>query len=171
MAKARVSRTGLLATFKYPARVEIRAADFEPHSLLRYLDVSMLSKGNHKIEVGVVKGGCCGKKAFAIIKKGMVVAVGVEPCEESKKPLSTTDRALVAAAYKKIGRRWRKWVPVRVEDVFGKAAVARWASGIFDGTCLTVCVGEGTDLSHVTCISCCKKGDRFVCEVNTQTSG
>jgi hypothetical protein len=52
----KTSRTGLLATleYPYPLKVEIRAAEFEPYSSLPYLDVSKLSKGNHKIEVGLV---------------------------------------------------------------------------------------------------------------------
>src|SRR5690242_10372026 len=115
MAK-KTSRTGLLTTleYPYPVKVEVRAAEFEQYSSLRYLDMSKLSKGNHKIEVGLVKGGCCGLRAFAVVRAGMVVAVEVEPCPESKKPLSKNDRALVAAAYKKIGGRPPKWVPASV---------------------------------------------------------
>lgn len=42
------SRTALLATLEYPVEVEIRAAEFEAYSSLRYLDVSRLRKGNHR---------------------------------------------------------------------------------------------------------------------------
>src|ERR1700742_3350798 len=117
----KTSRTGSLATleYPYPVKVEVRAAEFELYSSLSYLDVSKLSKGSHKIEVGLVKGGCCGLRAFAIVKAGMVTAFEAEPCPESKKPLSKNDRALVAAAYRKLGRRPPKWVPVSVEDFFG----------------------------------------------------
>jgi hypothetical protein len=96
----------LLATleYPYPLKVEVRAADFDLYSSLPYLDVSKLRKGNHRVEVGSVKGGCCGLRVFAIVKAGVVVAVDVEPCQKSKKPLSKSERALVAAAYKKIGR-------------------------------------------------------------------
>jgi hypothetical protein len=67
---ARKTRTTLLATLEYPVKVEIHAAEFEPYSSLEHLDVSKLSKGNHKVEVGLVKGGCCGLKAFAMIEAG-----------------------------------------------------------------------------------------------------
>ena len=53
----------------------------------------------------------------------MVVAVKLEPCPQSKKSLSENHRALVAAASKRSAARSPKWVPVSVEDFFGKPAV------------------------------------------------
>jgi hypothetical protein len=156
----KTSRTGLLATleYPYPLKVEIRAAEFEPYSSLRYLDVSKLSKGNHKIEVGHVKGGCCGLRAFAIVKAGMVMAVKVEPCPESKRPLSKNDRALVAAAYKKIGRRPPKWVPVSAEDFFASLPKI----GVSHG-CLTIEWGDWTPESPYYLIMCCDRGGFSKC--------
>jgi hypothetical protein len=165
----KTSRTGLLATleYPYPLKVEVRAAEFEPYSSLPYLDVSKLSKGNHKIEVGLVKGGCCGLRAFAIVKAGMVVAVEVEPCPESKKPLSKNDRALVAAAYKKIGGRPPKWVPVSVEDFFGKPAVSKRLRISIGGGCISITWGDGTDSSPRHTIICCGTDERIVCSIIT----
>jgi hypothetical protein len=164
----KTSRTGLLATleYPYPLKVEVRAAEFEPYSSLPYLDVSKLSKGNHKIEVGLVKGGCCGQRAFAIVKAGMVVALEFEPCPESKKPLSKNDRALVAAAYKKIGGR-PKWVPVSVEDFFGKSAVSKRLGVSIGGGCISITWGDGTDSSPRHTIICCGDGERTVCSIIT----
>jgi len=48
-----------LATFTVPLKVEIRDPEFERLSSLSALDVKRLSKGNHKVEVGFLKGGCC----------------------------------------------------------------------------------------------------------------
>lgn len=168
MAK-KTSRTGLLATleYPYPLKVEIHAAEFEPYSSLPYLDVSKLGKGNHKIEVGIVKGGCCGLKAFAIVKAGMVVAVKVEPCPESKKPLSKKDRALVAAAYKQIGGRRPKWEPVSVKDFFGKPAVSERLGISIGGGCIDVVWGDGTPESPRHIITCCGTGERIVCSIRT----
>src|SRR4051794_40252819 len=165
----KISRGGLLATleYPYPLKVEIRATEFEPYSSLRYLDVSKLSKGNHKIEVGIVKGGCCGLRAFAIVKAAMVVAVKVEPCPESKKPLSKNDRALVAAAYKKIGVRPPKWVPVSVEEFFAKPAVLKRLTIHIGGGCLEICWGDFTPESPRRCITCCDLGERITCSIST----
>jgi hypothetical protein len=167
MAK-KTSRTGLPATleYPYPLKVEIRAAEFEPYSSLTYLDVSKLSKGNHKVEVGIVKGGCCGLKAFAIVKAGMVVAVEVEPCPESK-PLSKKDRALVAAAYKQIGRRPSKWEPVSVKGFFGKPAVSERFPISIGGGCISIVWGDGTPESPRHIITCCDTGVRYVCDIET----
>jgi hypothetical protein len=164
----KASRTGLLATLEYPVKVEIRAAEFEPYSSLPYLDVSKLSKGNHKIEVGFVKGGCCGLKAFAMVKAGMVVAVKFDPCPESKKPLSKSHQALVDAAYKKIGARRRKpkWVPVSVEDFFGKPAISEELIISINEGCISVCWGDLTPESPRICITCCSSGDGHVCSVS-----
>jgi len=169
MAK-KTSRAALLATLDYPVRVEIRAAEFEPLSLLPYLDVSKLSKGNHKIEVGLVKGGCCGRKAFAIVKAGMVVAVKVEPCLESKKPLSKEDRALVAAAYKKVDRRSPEWEPVSVAEVFGKPGVAERLIITVIGSCLNICWGDATPESPRKCVVCCKDGERISCTYSVSST-
>jgi hypothetical protein len=165
----KTSRSGLLATleYRYPLKVEVRAAKFEPYSSLPYLDASQLSKGNHKIEVGLVKGGCCGLRAFAIVKAGMVVAVEVEPCPDSKKPLSKNDSALVAAAYKKIGGRPPKWVPVSVEDFFRKPAVSKRLGVSIGGGCITITWGDGTDSSPRHTIICCGTDGRTVCSIIT----
>ena len=140
------ARTVLLATldYPYPMKVEISAAEFELYSSLAYLDVSKLSKGNHKIEVGMVKGGCCDLKAYAIVKAGMVVAIKVEPCPDDNKPLSKTDRAVVAAAFKKVGRRPAKWKPVGVEEFFRKHAVSKRPVITAGGGCLKICWGDFT---------------------------
>ena len=124
-----------------------------------------MSMGNHKVEVGIVKGGCCGLKAFAIVKSGMVVAVEVEPCPESK-PLSKKDRALVAAAYKQIGRRPSKWEPVSVKDLGKPAVQERLEIGI-GGDCIEVVWGDGTPESPRHIITCCATGERFVCSIRT----
>jgi hypothetical protein len=166
------SPTGLLATleYPYPLKVEIRAAEFDQYSSLPYLDVSKLSKGNHKIEVGIVKGGCCGLRAFAIVKAGMVVAVKVEPCPESKKPLSKKDRALVAAAYKQIGGRQPKWEPVSVEDFFGKPAVSERLRISISEECISVTWGDGTPESPRHSITCCGTDRGPTCSITTSIS-
>ena len=151
----------------YPLKVEIRAAEFEPYSSLPYLDVSKLAKGNHKIEVGVVKGGCCGLRAFAMVKAGMVVAVKVEPCPEGKKPLPKNERALVAAAFEKYGRRSTKWVPVSVEEFFRKPGAMTRISIGFGENCFEVCWGDFTPESPRRCITCCNIDDHTTCSIST----
>src|ERR1700758_5242882 len=123
----KTARTGLLATldYAYPLKVEIHRPEVEIYSSLAYLDVSKLSRGNHRVEVGNVKGGCCGKKAIAIVKAGKVTGIKFEPCRESKKrPLSRADRGVVDAAFKKIGKLKPNWKPVAVQEFFGDSAVA-----------------------------------------------
>jgi hypothetical protein len=162
----KTSRAALLATLEYPVKVEIRAAEFKPYSSLQYLDMSKLRKGNHKIEIGFVKGGCCGLKAFAMIKAGMVAAVKFDPCQDSKKPLSKNQQALVDAAYKKISARPQKWVPVSVEEFFGKPAVsARLSVSIGEG-CMQICWGDFTPESPRICITCCSTGGGTVCDIS-----
>jgi hypothetical protein len=164
MAK-KTSKTAVLTTLEYPVKVEIRAADFEPYSSLQYIDVSKLSKGNHKLEVGLVKGGCCGLKAFAIIKAGMVVAVKFDPCLESKKPLSKNHQAMVDAAYKKIVVR-PKWVPVSVEALFGKPVVSARLGIWINASCLQICWGDFTPESPRVCITCCSIQRDIVCDIS-----
>src|SRR5580658_82849 len=163
----KASRTGLLATLEYPVKVEVRTPKFRLYSSLKYLDVLRLRKGNHKIEVGIVKGGCCGLRAFAMVKAGMVVGIKFDPCRENKKPLSKNYQTLVRAAYKKVPRP-RTWAPISVEDFFRKPI--SHLSVHIGGGCVEISWGEGVPEDPKVIITCCTpmfgRYGVFVCDVN-----
>jgi hypothetical protein len=66
-------------------KVEIRQPESEPLASLAALDVERLSRGNHKIEIGFIKGGCCRNLVRAVVKNGMVTGFEVEPCKDLSK--------------------------------------------------------------------------------------
>jgi hypothetical protein len=166
-------RTGLLATldYPYPLKVEIDRPEFEMYSSLAYLDLSKLSRGSHRVEVGNVKGGCCGQKAIAIVKAGKVTGIKFEACRESKKkPLSKEDRAVVDAAFKKIGKLKPNWKPVAVEEFFGDSSAAEQLIITIGESCVRVCWGDATPQSPRKCITCCSTEGRLSCQYSESST-
>jgi hypothetical protein len=144
MAKSSKSRP--LASFTIPMKVEIRQAAFELFRSQGMLDIERLSRGNHKVEVGIIKDGCCPHVISAVIKNGMVVGSEAAPCKESvgTKP----PRELLALAKKatmEITAR-NKWKPVPVARFFSSISLAR---NLFDQYFCT-----WTDLGNAWLVCC-----------------
>ena len=145
MARAS-KKTSVLAAFKFPMKVEVRAPEFEPLSSLSALDFARLSKGNHKIEIGFVDGGCCRKLVRAVVKNGWVTGCEVEPCKDSGKSISPEMMALFKQAQKKASAG-KKWTPVPLRELT-KSTAKMTNLIIVGGGCIFICFGH-----H--CIMCC----------------
>src|SRR5262249_54533999 len=142
-------KTRVLAEFAAPMRVQIRQPEFEPLSSLGALDLKRLSRGNHKIEIGFVKGGCCRNLVRAVIRNGLVTGCEIEPCKETRKaaPPPPQLRKLLAEARKKIARG-RKWKPIPVSQLVRSNARMIDLIIIWGGGCIFICIW-----GH--CIMCC----------------
>ena len=123
-------------TFKHPITVEVRTLEFKPLASLDFLDVDRLSKGSHKIEIGVVKGGCCSKLVRATIRKGMVTGIEVEPCKDTKRASPELFRLLKEAHPRIAPKAGTKFQPVPVGEFLGSAAVR----AIDVDLCITICI-------------------------------
>jgi hypothetical protein len=147
MAKS-AKKQRVLASFTVPMKVEIRQPEFEPLKSLAALDVERLSRGNHKIEIGFIKGGCCPHLVRAVIKNGMVTGCEVEPCkEDSRKAPPPELLALLEKARKKI-QAGRKWQPIPVRELVTSSARMLDLIVIVGGGCIFICIW-----GH--CIMCC----------------
>jgi hypothetical protein len=93
MAQGTKSRT--LATFTYPVKVEASRPDFEMSNSIRHLDLAALAKAaSAEIEIGRVKGGCCGDQIVrAVIRKGMVTGLRVDDPPKGKQTPVRSDLA------------------------------------------------------------------------------
>lgn len=132
-------------TFEHPFTVEIRTPDFEPLASLDSLDVDRLSKGSHKIEIGVVKGGCCSKLVRATIRKGMVTGIEVEPCKDTERASPELLRVVKEARRRIAPDAGTEFQPVPVAEFVGSPAVML---KIIVKTCTTICI-------FGTCYQCC----------------
>src|SRR5215211_7898089 len=101
-----------LASFKMPVKVEVRQPEFEPLSSLSALDLDRLSRGNHKVEIGFVHGGCCRQLVRAVVRNGMVTGCEVEPCEDSGIRPSKEMVAVFTQVQKRI--KPKKWTPIPI---------------------------------------------------------
>jgi hypothetical protein len=148
-------RRELLARFEYPFRVEVRAAEFEPLGQISLFDRKKLGSGKHRIEIGSSAGGCCRRRVFALVQRGMVTGLDIESCRERQTKLSKETQGLVKAAYKRSRRKASsKWKPVPVRDFFASPAAARSIVISWGGWCIQVCWTSGTD-GVMTCLQCC----------------
>ena len=132
-------------TFTHPLTVEVRPTEFEPLASLRSVDVDRLSRGNHKVEIGVVKGGCCNKLVRATVRNGMVTGFDVERCKDTKRASPELLRLMKEATRRVAPDGGTRFQPVPVGDFFESAAM-----GLTIGvtTCITICI-------FGTCYHCC----------------
>ncbi len=138
----------VLAKLSVPMNVEIREPEFEPLASLAALDLERLKKGNHKIEIGFIKGGCCRKLVRAVIKDGMVTGCEVEPCKESGKKGKVPPELLAAfdKARKKVADG-KKWEPTPISELVRSSARMRDLI-IIGGGCIFICLWD-------FCFMCC----------------
>ena len=149
---ARSNRGKLVTTFRYPIRVEVRRPKFERSVSLAHIDVAKLSRASRaEFEVGHFETGCCRKAVLAVVRRGMVTALRVEPCAQCKPVRLTPElQAVLKVARRRIGRRR--------DGPFRPMSVARFmsqAAGLV-ADCYWICI-------YRFCLYCCKIGLRWDC--------
>jgi len=148
MAKSK-NAGSVLAEFSVPMKVEIRKPEFEPLGTLSSLDLKRLGKGNHKIEVGFLKGGCCRRLVRAVIRNGMVIGFETEPCSKTRKvPAPKQLAGIIAKARSKIAAG-KPFKPVPVSTLARGSSSMVAGLIIWGGGCILICF-----YSH--CIMCCR---------------
>ena len=141
-------KSQVVAEFSASVKVQVRRPEFEPLKSLRSLDVKRLSKGNHKIEIGFVKGGCCRNLVRAVIKDGMVTGCEIEGCAESPRTAPPRElRAVIDKARRKMAGG-KKWEPVPVSTLVRSNARMLDLIIIVGGGCIFICIWN-------SCILCC----------------
>ncbi len=152
------SRGRLVATFRYPIRVDVRRPKFERSASLAYIDVAKLARAARaEFEVGHFEAGCCRKAVLAVVRRGTVTALRVEACAECKPVRLTPElQAMLKVAQRKMRRRRdRPFRPMPVAQF-----MSRVAETIVEGLCSEVCVIiEG----YGVCFVCCPSGGSRVC--------
>lgn len=145
--------------FDIRVKVEVTVPEFQPLASTRALDLKRLSKGNHKVEVGFLKGGCCPTMVRAVIRNGMVTALEVEQCKETKKASSDLS-AVLKEARRRLQPRGGKWQPVAVGEFMRDSA--RFI--IIGGGCIFICIW-----GH--CLLCCARDGGFHCSTGDIATG
>jgi hypothetical protein len=147
---ARSNRGKLVATFRYPIRVEVRRPKFARSASLAYIDVAKVARtARAEFEVGHFEAGCCRKAVLAVVRRGMVTALRMPACAQCKPVRLTPElQAMINAVRRRIG-------PLRGRP-FRPMTVAQFMSGvaglIINATCSLTCI---TVWGHVLCLFCC----------------
>jgi len=140
--------------------VEVAAAPFVPFQSLRSLDLDRLRRSRHAVvELGQFEAGCCKRTVRAVVQRGRVTDVDVDPCSDGKKDgktKATPEMArLMTQARKKLAGSTppRPRLPMPVARFF-----ARNDHGDIDlevtAICMTMCAEFlGTKVCTVCCIT------------------
>jgi hypothetical protein len=145
MARSR-KRSQRSIVLRQNVELEITEIPIKTFDSIRYLDVERLSRAAHaRFEVGTFEAGCCRRVAHAVVQKGMVTKLELEPC---KKAVHVTPdiKRVIQAAHKKLAaqRSGTTSLPIPVSEF-----LAGPIGPIFEGwICIKIC-GFG----H--CITCC----------------
>jgi len=141
-----------LARFTHPVKIEIRQAVITPLKSVAQLDIGKLERAARaEVELGYIEGGCCRQLVRAIVRKGMVTDLAVEPCPETMsrragpelvRLLKVAQRRARAAA----GGR-RPTLPTPVAAFLGNLALS--VKGL---SCFEICL-------FGWCIACCTRTD------------
>jgi hypothetical protein len=161
---AHVTRGRPLATFRYPARVEVRRPTFAPAASLKYLDAGRLARvARADIEIGYLETGCCRLTVLAAVKKGMVAGIRVRPCPDCRpERLTPKLQSMLEAARTRVRGRPRPFHPTPVAEFMTGVAYT-----IVETLCDEVCYTIG---GYGICFICCR-GDGRWCFIRIVTPG
>jgi hypothetical protein len=134
--------------FKYPAQVEVRRPKFEPFASLRQLDLEKLASAEiAKVELGYLKTECCQQLVRAIVRKGMVTEIQVQPCDEPGRIKPSPEMMkLVAAALKRAAKgsprppKFPMTFPAMLESLISVTTITCIQICVF-GWCIACCIG------------------------------
>jgi|SRR6185436_1679200 len=103
--------------------VRVTPVPFTPLATLDALDVGRLKRAARKrIEVGYFESECCRRMVYAIVRKGMVVKLELDPCEGEVQTTPETEQVIKSAlARMRAGKGGRKVLPVPVERFMANA--------------------------------------------------
>jgi hypothetical protein len=145
-------KSAAVLRFRQPVDVELFRPRLKLLPSFRYLDVDALSRAARAdVPIAELEGGCCGHTVLAEVRRGKVVGIRIEPCDDEQgAPLSREYRKLVAQAFKRVTkpRRSARKLPMPVRTFFGSTAVAMQTS-IDVMVCVRICI-----LGF--CTTCCR---------------
>jgi hypothetical protein len=137
-----------VAIFTHSIKFEVHRSKFTLLESARHLDTDRLARAaSAEVELGFLEGGCCQRYVRAVLRKGMVTKLALEPCAE-RPPMKISPElaGLLKVAGHRIRQRRRRAprLPLAVQDFMSNLqAVAE--ETIY---CIHLCF-----LGH--CIWCC----------------
>ena len=139
-------RSAVVTSFDQKTRVDVELAQFKVLASVRHLDVAKLAReGSTSIEVGFFETDCCHRMVRAVVRKGMVTELLLEPCDDKK--MQAPSPELV-----RLFELARRRLPRARRSFRGPMPLAEFLD---DVAALTV--------ETITCIRICILGFCFVC--------
>jgi hypothetical protein len=133
-------------TLKRNVTFTVREAPFRTFHSLRKLDAKRLGRAARaRFEVGWFESGCSQRIVYAVVRKGRVTRLEIDPCPDGVR-MNAEWRSLAQVARKALGphRRVEPQLPVPVARFLSNAA--GFTIDVFG--CFTICI-------FGYCLSCC----------------
>jgi hypothetical protein len=147
-----------LLAFKHPVRIEVYRPEFDLFTSVAHLNITKLARAARaEIELGTLKTSCCSPIVCALIRKGMVTELRVNPCPEGKsEPLTPECIRLLNLARRRA--RQRRSGPGPLPMPVAKFMSVAQEISTETLNCFSVCL-----FGH--CLICChiQSTDRWVC--------
>ena len=151
--------------FKYEADVEVIPADFHIFDAVHHLDPHYYANAPKSIiHLGYLHGLCCRRMVTAIVEKGMVTQIEMEPCDaEHKDAVDLASKLNWAELREKLPKPPPlPHFPMPLTDFVERLDGVEW------WTCFRICIFD-----H--CLFCCFGGDPFSsyhhCSVSSTAGG
>jgi hypothetical protein len=139
---------------KHEVEVVLRPVAFHAFEEVRHLDVAQYAnKAKARIALGYFESGCCRRMASAVVQKGVVTRLELEPCKDAARPPKELVAILKslpssAAGGQKRATAFRMGLGDFLAD-HGGVIVATW-------TCYVICL-----LGY--CFTCCVQDNVWTC--------
>jgi hypothetical protein len=138
---------------KHEVELDVQPLEFQRFDTVHYLDPRHFASIEHaRIEIGQFKGECCHRIVYAVIKKGVVTALEMDPCAGGAR-LSKELAELVKSITRKMRRdATGAKLPIPLDrfiETPDQIVIETW-------TCIRICVWG-------VCVTCCQEGDWVNC--------
>jgi len=156
---ARASKRSGSVTLTHPVKVTVTPARFHEFASLRQLDVARLKRAaRQRIEVGYFESDCCRRMVHAVVQKGRVTKLELEPCK-GETPATPELTQVIKASLRRLGARpgGSRPLPMPIEKFMSNAAgfvIQIW--GCIKICCFGYCLFCCYDISRLGFWGFCK---------------
>jgi len=142
---------------KHEIELDVQPLEFHFFNAARHLNAHHFAAVEHaRIEIGHFKSDCCQRMVYAVVKKGVVTDLEMDPCTNGIK-VSNELAEVVRSFSRKVDRDSggaRLPMPLdRFVEIAPQLVVVVW-------TCIRIC-------AFGYCVTCCQQGDWVSCSADS----
>ena len=138
---------------KHEVELDVQPLDFQSFDTVRHLDAHRFAAVEHaRIEIGQFKSDCCQRLVYAVVKKGIVTSLEMDPCAGGARRSKDLAELVKSLTRKARGDAARAKLPMPLErfiEISHQIVIETW-------TCIRICVWD-------VCVTCCEEDGSVIC--------